>query len=59
MSEKRLLGRSQVDVALIVVSLLGFMHPAYVFTHCRRAARKREDSAQKDVANSSKKAEAK
>uniref|UniRef100_A0AAQ4S593 Solute carrier family 43 member 3a n=1 Tax=Gasterosteus aculeatus aculeatus TaxID=481459 RepID=A0AAQ4S593_GASAC len=41
-----------VDVALIVVSLLGFMHPAYVFTHCRRAARKREDSAQKDVANS-------
>ncbi|XP_068590757.1 solute carrier family 43 member 3a [Cebidichthys violaceus] len=47
-----------VDIALIVLSLLGFIHPVYVFLHCRTVARNREDSVQTDNADCSKLAEA-
>jgi len=40
-----------VDIALIGVSLLGFIHPVYVFLHCRAAARRREND---DVTDGSK-----
>ncbi|KAI3352774.1 hypothetical protein L3Q82_019351 [Scortum barcoo] len=40
-----------VDVALTLLTLLVFIHPVYVFIHCRRLARHREDNAQKEVAS--------
>ncbi|XP_068445528.1 solute carrier family 43 member 3a [Clinocottus analis] len=43
-----------VDIALIVLSLLPFIHPVYVFIHCRRVARNREDDASTAIANNSK-----
>ena len=49
----------QVDIALTLLTLLVFIHPVYVFIHCRRAARHREDNAQTEVTNGSKMAEAK
>ncbi|XP_054460867.1 solute carrier family 43 member 3a isoform X2 [Anoplopoma fimbria] len=48
-----------VDIALIVLSLLVFIHPAYIFIHCRTVARHREDNDQTDVDNGSKTAEVK
>ncbi|XP_062296410.1 equilibrative nucleobase transporter 1-like [Scomber scombrus] len=47
-----------VDIVLIVFTLLVFIHPIYVFIHCRKTARNREDD-DKPVANSSKLPEAK
>ncbi|XP_034544451.1 solute carrier family 43 member 3-like [Notolabrus celidotus] len=38
-----------VDIALIVLTLLVFSHPAYVFIHCRRVARDRMDQTQAKV----------
>ncbi|CAJ1052954.1 solute carrier family 43 member 3-like [Xyrichtys novacula] len=35
-----------VDLALIVLTLMVFSHPAYVFIHCRRLARERENQTQ-------------
>ncbi|XP_060903074.1 equilibrative nucleobase transporter 1-like [Labrus mixtus] len=32
-----------VDIALILLTLLVFIHPAYIFFHCRRVARNKED----------------
>lgn len=49
----------QVDVALTLLTLLVFIHPVYVFIRCRKVARHREDSAQTEVANGTKMAEAK
>ncbi|XP_035516480.1 solute carrier family 43 member 3-like [Morone saxatilis] len=48
-----------VDIALTLLTLLVFIHPAYVFFHCRRIARYREDNTQTEVTNGSKMAEAK
>ncbi|XP_037619389.1 solute carrier family 43 member 3-like isoform X2 [Sebastes umbrosus] len=48
-----------VDVALVLLSLLAFIHPVYVFIHCRKAARYKEDNGQTDVANGSEIHEAK
>lgn len=36
----------QVDIALTLLTLLVFIHPVYVFIHCRKAAREREESTQ-------------
>ncbi|KAM7393673.1 hypothetical protein PAMP_020528 [Pampus punctatissimus] len=35
-----------VDIALIILTLLVFIHPIYVFIHCRKLARHREDNTQ-------------
>ncbi|XP_059199510.1 equilibrative nucleobase transporter 1-like isoform X1 [Centropristis striata] len=48
-----------VDVGLTVLSLLAFIHPVYIFVHCRRVARHQEDDAHSDITNGSKMAEAK
>ncbi|XP_034382353.1 solute carrier family 43 member 3a [Cyclopterus lumpus] len=47
-----------VDIALIFVSLLGFIHPVYIFIHCRTVARDQQNNAL-DIANGSKTAEVK
>lgn len=36
----------QVDIALTLLTLLVFIHPVYVFIHCRKLAHQREESAQ-------------
>ncbi|KAK5866373.1 hypothetical protein PBY51_020570 [Eleginops maclovinus] len=46
-----------VDAALILLSLLVFIHPLYVFIHCREVARQRKDNTQRDN-NGSKMSEA-
>lgn len=38
-----------VDIALILLTLLVFSHPAYVFFHCRRATHSRGDQTQTEV----------
>uniref|UniRef100_UPI0037E9A25A equilibrative nucleobase transporter 1-like n=1 Tax=Semicossyphus pulcher TaxID=241346 RepID=UPI0037E9A25A len=48
-----------VDIALIVLTLLVFIHPAYVFIHCRKVAQNREDNTQIKVDKGSIMAEAK
>ncbi|XP_044047173.1 solute carrier family 43 member 3a isoform X2 [Siniperca chuatsi] len=48
-----------VDIALTLLTLLVFIHPVYVFIHCRKVARHRDDNAHTEVANGSKMAEAK
>uniref|UniRef100_A0A3Q3IBX4 Solute carrier family 43 member 3a n=1 Tax=Monopterus albus TaxID=43700 RepID=A0A3Q3IBX4_MONAL len=35
-----------VNIALILLTLQAFIHPVYVFIHCRKLARHREDAAQ-------------
>ncbi|XP_036966227.1 solute carrier family 43 member 3a isoform X1 [Acanthopagrus latus] len=35
-----------VDIALTLLTLLVFIHPVYVFIHCRKLAHQREESAQ-------------
>lgn len=49
----------QVDIGLTLLTLLVFIHPVYVFIHCRKVTRHREDNAQTEAANGSKMAEAK
>ncbi|XP_047434486.1 equilibrative nucleobase transporter 1-like [Mugil cephalus] len=39
-----------VDVALTLLTLLAFIHPAYVFAHCRKQARSREKKAKTESA---------
>nr|XP_046259341.1 solute carrier family 43 member 3a [Scatophagus argus] len=48
-----------VDIALTLFTLLVFIHPVYIFIHCRKVARHRENSSTSDVSNGSKMAEAK
>ncbi|XP_070775463.1 equilibrative nucleobase transporter 1-like [Enoplosus armatus] len=52
-----------VDIALTLLTLLVFIHPLYVFTHCRKVACRHRDhnahNAHTEVANSSKMADAK
>ncbi|XP_042290326.1 solute carrier family 43 member 3a isoform X1 [Thunnus maccoyii] len=47
-----------VDIALTILTLLVFIHPIYIFTHCRKLARHREDNTQ-NVSYSSRLSEAK
>eukprot|EP00064_Thunnus_orientalis_P011603 superscaffoldBa00001689_g11634 len=49
---------SLVDIALTILTLLVFIHPIYIFTHCRKLARHREDNTQ-NVSYSSRLSEAK
>ncbi|GAA6230324.1 solute carrier family 43 member 3-like [Lates japonicus] len=42
-----------VDVALTLLTLLVFVHPAYIFIHCRRLTRYREDNVQAEAAHGS------
>ncbi|XP_022611494.1 solute carrier family 43 member 3-like [Seriola dumerili] len=35
-----------VDIALTLLTLLVFIHPVYIFIHCRKLTRHREDNAQ-------------
>ncbi|XP_040892150.1 solute carrier family 43 member 3a isoform X2 [Toxotes jaculatrix] len=46
-----------VDIALTVLTLLVFIHPVYVFIHCRKLAQSRQDNTQTEAANGSKLAE--
>ncbi|XP_071360795.1 solute carrier family 43 member 3a isoform X2 [Trachinotus anak] len=48
-----------VDIALTLLTLLVFIHPIYIFIHCRKLARHREDSTQTEATNDSKLAESK
>ncbi|XP_038570292.1 solute carrier family 43 member 3a [Micropterus salmoides] len=48
-----------VDIALTILTLLVFIHPVYVFIHCRKVARHRDGNAHTEVTNGSKMAEAK
>ncbi|XP_029950118.1 solute carrier family 43 member 3-like [Salarias fasciatus] len=48
-----------VDVALIVLNLLVFVHPVYVFVHCRRQRRLREKTSRAEGQAHSPTAEAK
>lgn len=47
-----------VDIALTLLTLLVFIHPVYIFVHCRRGARHRADDPQTEVTNGYKMAEA-
>ncbi|XP_041790136.1 solute carrier family 43 member 3a [Chelmon rostratus] len=47
-----------VDIALTLLTVLVFIHPFYIFIHCRKVARRREDNMQTE-ANGSKMTEAK
>uniref|UniRef100_A0A3B5APZ7 Solute carrier family 43 member 3-like n=1 Tax=Stegastes partitus TaxID=144197 RepID=A0A3B5APZ7_9TELE len=38
-----------VDVALTLLTLLAFIHPVYIFVHCRKAASGRKNSSQDEV----------
>ncbi|XP_029999314.1 solute carrier family 43 member 3a isoform X2 [Sphaeramia orbicularis] len=40
-----------VDVALTLLTLLAFIHPVYVFIHCRKLRGTREDEVQTEAAN--------
>lgn len=40
----------QVDIALVILTLVVFIHPAYVFIYCRRAANNRANKMPSNAA---------
>ncbi|XP_017287925.1 solute carrier family 43 member 3a isoform X2 [Kryptolebias marmoratus] len=48
-----------VDVTLTLLTLLVFIHPLYIYIHCKRKAQSRKDDSRTDVSTDSRSAEAK